>query len=201
MTRKRHRYSTRAIAIVGIVLALTAGSGLAAAVGPAGASDAPAPAVDGNGDVAVTLAEAPDGIQRYNVTVSLDSASGTTIESASAGDINGFEVRSQTDDSITFRAADLGENVSAGASDVSLGTISLAGGDASDAEFSVTTHDFRNDESEQIDPDLSVGQPETGGSGATGGGLTDSLPGTPVVWAVGAVGFTLVVGALVVLRR
>lgn len=193
--------TTRATAIVGIVLALIVGAGTVGAAGPADVSDRTA-AVDGDGGVAVTLPEAPDGVQRYNVTVALDSPSDARIENASAGDVKGFQVRSQDSSSITFRAADLQEEVQSGATDVSLGTVALSGADPADAEFSVTTHDFRNDESEQIDPELSV--EAAGGSGAGGGGfggLTETLPGSPIVWALGALGFTLLVGVLLAWRR
>lgn len=204
--------------IVGIVLALVGAAGLATAAGPADGGDRTAalddghpaqagqPAVGDQSAVAVTLDQAPDGVQRYNVTVRLEGPEGASLESASAGDVEGFEVRSQSDEAITFRAADLAENVQSGATDVSLGTVTVAGTGGESPDVTVATHDFRNDDSEQIDPSLSTeaasvdgGNAAAAGGGA-GSGLADTLPGTPMVWAVAAVGFVAVLAVVAALR-
>lgn len=206
------RAAVGATMIVGIAIALAVTAGLATAAGPADGSERTA-AVDGQSAVAVTLEEAPAGVQRYNLTVDLAGPDGARIESARAGDVEGFEVRSQTDDSITFRAADLAQNVQAGAADVTLGAVTVAGTDGDDPDVTVTTHDFRNDESEQIEPSLTVepasvgdGSPLAGegpgasDGGGSGSGLADALPGTPVVWALGAAGLTVLLAVVAAWR-
>lgn len=176
---------------------LIVGLGVAApAAASADVSDRTAQ-VEGQSSAPVTLDDAPDGVQRYNLTVTLESPDGATIESASAGDVEGFEVRSQSDDAITFRAADLAENVEAGATDVTLATVEFAGGDGGTPTFDVTTHDFQNDEGEQIQPTLSV----DASGGGSADGIAEMLPGTPIIWAIGALALTLGGGILVAWRR
>lgn len=214
-------YQRRATVLVGIAIALIVGTGVATAAGTADvsdrtasidASDQPA-AVDDESAIAITLGDAPDGVQRYNLTVELTGPADARIVNVTAGDVEGFEVKSNSDDAVTFRAADLAENVQAGASDVTLGTLKVAGAGDSQPDLTVTTHDFTNDNSEQIDPQLStesvsldrVSEIEgtNGGDGGGSGGSapTDALPGTPLIWAGAALGFTVVVGIIVAWRR
>lgn len=187
---------TRTTVLVTLALAVlvgTATTGVAADVG----GDRPAQ-VDGGTEVPVVLEDAPDGVQLYNVTVTLEGPSGASIESASAGDIEGFEVRSLSADAVTFRAADLGENVQPGASNVELASITVSGAEEGEVDLSTTVHQFENDEGDTIEPPLTL--QSTGGGGPVSD-ITESLPGSPVLWAVGALVLTMAIGMMVALRR
>lgn len=196
--------------LVSIVLALTVTAGVASAAGTLSTSDQTV-AVDEQTQVAVTLDDAPDGVQRYNVTVRLENGDVGTIESASAGDVGAFQVRSQADDYITFRAADLSQNVQDGASDVTLGAITITATNPGTSKLTVTVHDFRTDDSEQMNPSVTAGTLTAENDGTSGvdqpGGsrgvslqrLTALLPGSPPMWAAG--GSAIVLLLLVVLFR
>lgn len=185
-------HAGRIALLIGIALTLAVGVGAAAETGAIAVSNGTATTDDG-AEVDLSMAEAPNGLQRYNVTVHLENPDVATIESASAGDIEEFQVRSTTEDSITFRAADLSESVQPGATDVALGTVTLEGSNAGSSELTVTVQDFRTDGGEQSDPTVSGGsftvQKGTGASdGEQSGSLGDlasSLPGPPLAWAAG----------------
>lgn len=190
------RTHTRRIALLlGIALALAVGAGAVAAAGGITVSDETATAGDRT-EVVVSMPEAPDGLQRYNVTVHLENAEIAMPASAAAGDVEGFQVRSTTEDSITFRAADLSESVQPGATDVTLGTITLEASNPGSADLTATVHDFQNDDGEQSEPAVSGGTVTVQGGGASGDGslqqVASNLPGPTLAWAAGAVALALV---------
>lgn len=191
------------VLVVGLAVALSLGPGVAAAANTVAVDDVTASAGD-EAAVVVTLDGAPDGLQRYNVTVGVSNADVATVESASAGDVEAFQVRSRAADSITFRAADLSESVEPGASNVTLGTVTLSTRDPGTAELVVTVHDFRTDEGEPLQPStsrgtLAVERSDTAAGDLPGGSLP-GLPGPAIGWAVGAV-LVIVSGGIALRRR
>lgn len=187
---------TRIQLLLGIAIAVAVSTGLAAAqASTLVVGDATAP-VDGQTTVPVSLEEAPNGLQRYNVTVRLDDPTVASMEAASAGDVEAFQERETGDDAVTFRAADLSEDVQPGATDVTLGTVAIRGADPGSTTLHATVHDLRNDDGEQVRPSVSAGTltVESEGANLDSGGTVDELrrlgsrlPGPAVAWAVGAV--------------
>ncbi|MCU4801809.1 hypothetical protein OB920_15625 [Halobacteria archaeon HArc-gm2] len=160
------------VVLVSIVLVPALASGLAVATGPLGGTDRTV-GVDERTRIPVTLDEAPAGIQRYNVTVRLENDDVAAIESASGGDIGAFQVRSRTADSVTFRAADLGQTVQPGATNVTLATVTVRSTAPGMSTVSYTVHDFRTDDSEQVSPAVQDGTLTVRSDGGDGGDDSD----------------------------
>lgn len=176
-------------------------------------------ATDDASTTTITLDAAPDGLQRYNVTVAVDDPSVASIDAVEPGDVGAFQVRSQSETAITFRAADLGETVEPGASDVSLGAVTVAGSEQGTTELTATVHEIRGDDSAPRQPAVEAGTlTVTGEDGAAGGespagGAAESgplddagatLPGPPIAWIGGglaALAIAILAAALVVRRR
>lgn len=204
-------HTTIRLLLVGTVVVLTAITGVAAGANALDVEDSTA-SVDERTQITVSLDQAPDGVQRYNLTVALGDSSVASIESAAAGDVEGFQVRSRTDDAVTFRAADLSEGVEPGASDVTLGTITLATTTPGTSSLTVSVHDFQNDDGEQITPSVNDGTLTVQGGAAAGDGAgpgpvgwldrhTAGLPGSGVLWAGAVAGVSAVIGTAAIVRR
>lgn len=200
--------TTQTALLIGIAITLSLGIGVAAAASGLGVSDESAPAGEQT-EVHVSLEDAPEGLQRYNVTVHLENGDVATVESAAAGDVESFQVRAKEDDAITFRAADLAESVQPGATDVSLGTVRLSTTNPGTSSVSVTVHDLRTDEGEQVRPSTQAGT-LTVRDDATAGddgqsdsrrGLSSRLPGSPTVWAGGGAVLVAVLVGIALGRR
>jgi hypothetical protein len=100
----------------------------------------------------VTVDDLPNGVQTYNITVSLSDASVATVAGAEAGDVGGFQVRSSTDSSITVRAADLAEAVESGSSDVVLATVELTNTAQGQTDVDVGVNTFTDDNGNSVNP-------------------------------------------------
>jgi hypothetical protein len=120
--------------------------------------------------VPVTLSAAPEGLYQYNVTVSLNSTSSATISGATNGTMpdevsiagqtgNSFQVRSQSQSSITFRQVDLNDNVPTGTnSQVVLGYVLVdTTGTEGDVNADLTVHTLQNDTQDPIPNNADAG--------------------------------------------
>jgi len=175
----QYKRNTATAVLVSIVLASTLAMGVSvAAVSVNGGTQTVG--VDEQTQIAVTLEGAPDGVQRYNVTVSLADSDVAEIESVSAGDIGAFQVRSQTRDSVTFRAADLSESVQAGQTNVTLGTLTIRSTAPGTSAVRYTFHDFRTDDSEQITPTVTPDAVTVHSDDDDGATQQQAVGGTPV---------------------
>lgn len=199
--------TTQTALLLGIAITLALGIGVAAAASGLGVGDQTAQ-VGEQTEVPVSLEGAADGLQRYNVTVHLESEDVATIESAAAGDVESFQVRASDDDSITFRAADLAESVQPGATDVTLGTVTLATTSPGTSTLSVTVHDLQTDDGEQVRPSTQAGTLTVRDDAPAGDdGRSDSLgglsrlPGSPTVWAAGGVVLVAILVGIAIGRR
>ncbi len=81
------------------------------------------------------------------MTVTLDNASVATIDGVSAGVVGGnaFEVVEQTDETVTFRAADFADSVQPGDESVVLGEITFTNTTGGESGLSVSTEDLVGD--------------------------------------------------------
>ncbi len=109
---------------------------------------------DGSTEAALTLAEAPDGVSGYDLSVAVSDTGVATIEEIATG--SGFtspgDSTSVTDDgsSATLSAADLSESVEAGASDVTLGALTLDAQGQGDVEVSVSVDEMDDDNGQAV---------------------------------------------------
>jgi PGF-CTERM protein len=117
--------------------------------------------------VDVTVDELPDGLQTYEVTISLDDPRVANVTGGRPGDVrgDGFSVVSRSADSITLRGADFEDRVQPGAGSTRLGTVLLNDTYGGTSDISVTVSTMRNDNRSQVNFTTSAGEIEvTGGT-------------------------------------
>ncbi|WP_226021757.1 cellulase family glycosylhydrolase [Halomicrobium salinisoli] len=113
-------------------------------------------AIDAGGETTATvsLAEAPDGLSGFDLTVSVADTSVATIQSASTGDAVsavGDEPQPSSDgSSVTLSGADLSESVESGATNVVLATVTLAGREAGQTEVTVDVGSLQNNAGSEV---------------------------------------------------
>lgn len=162
-------------ATVAVAVALAATAAGTAVVGAQ--SDGPVLAVgDATVDpgetaqVAVTLDEAPKGVSGFAVNVSVADPSVATLTNVSLGE--GFEspggTTGITDDGSTvyMEAADLGQNVESGATDVTLATLTVRGEADGETALEASVTGVDNDNGNATEPvvengNLTVGDEQT----------------------------------------
>jgi hypothetical protein len=106
----------------------------------------------------VSLSSAPDGLKRYNVTVSLTNGSVGDVGTVGSGDLPNFEVVSRTDDSVTFRAVELfGNQVGSGATDVLLGSVTVNETSVGATDVDVTVNGMVDGNDAEMDPAVDGG--------------------------------------------
>lgn len=108
----------------------------------------------------VTVDSLPNGLQTYNVTVSLDNGTVGNITGTSANAISGraFQVVNQSQNSVTFRASDLAGQVQSGASNINLATVDIAATTEGSSGISVTVNSLTNDNGNAVGPAVNNGQ-------------------------------------------
>lgn len=106
----------------------------------------------------VTLSQVPDGLQTFEITVSVDNGSVAQIGAVTAGAIGGnaFEVTDKNATSVTFRAADFAGAVQSGDGLVRLATLELVETAAGNTSFSVQVTELTSDNSEAIESSIST---------------------------------------------
>lgn len=112
------------------------------------------------GAVRITLSEAPDGLQTYQVTIELDDPRVANITGARPGEIrgDGFSVVSQSSSSITLRAADFNDKVQSGAREVNLGTVVFNETFGGRSDVTVTVDTLRDDNNSVFEASTSSGE-------------------------------------------
>jgi hypothetical protein len=136
--------TTTRIAAVGLAL-LLATSVLAFAPTAVAQSNQTTTTID------VTASELPDGLSGANITVAVDDASATTITDVTVSDqfdLSRSEVASDGA-SATFQLVDLNETVNAGASDVTLATVTVESS-SEDPSLSVAHDNIDDDNGEAV---------------------------------------------------
>lgn len=109
-----------------------------------------------NATATIELSSTPNGLQKYNITVSVAGATDTNISDIKAGDISGpeFQIVNQPADeqSVTFRAADLSENIGRNAGAVTLATLNLTNRSVTENDISLSIHALTDDDGNEISP-------------------------------------------------
>jgi len=104
----------------------------------------------------VTLSETPNGLQTFEVTVTLDNTSVATVDNVSAGAVGGnaFEVVEQTDETVTFRAADFADSVQPGDESVVLGEIAFTDTTGGESGLSVSVDDLTGENGSAVPAEI-----------------------------------------------
>jgi hypothetical protein len=153
MHARKSKLLTLTLAAVVVASAASAGVGsVVAQTTPTVSVDDGTVGVGASTTVDVTADDLPNGLQTYNLTVTVSNGSVADVGAVRDGDVGGIQVRSRTDDSVTFRAADLGFAVGPGASDVVLATVELNGTAAGQADLRVTVNEFTDDDGTDVAP-------------------------------------------------
>ncbi|WP_237561701.1 hypothetical protein [Halorubrum halophilum] len=209
-----------AVALAALAL-LGAGAGLATAQtdGPAvSVTDADLSA-SGTATVDVVLTSAPNGLAGYNIDLTVDDPNVAHIESASYPDRFDLTTDPAVGDegrTVTLEAADMGSTIDAGASDVTLATVEIAGDAPGEAELAVEPQQVDTNDGDRIQPAAQAGAlTVTGDSSASAtesadppsagpvdelGGSADALP-TDALALLGALVAIVALSALAVARR
>jgi hypothetical protein len=115
--------------------------------------------------VDIVLTSAPDGLAGYALELTVEG-DGAAVEGASYPDAFGLTSQPKIADdgtSVTLEAADLGENVQPGATEVVLATVELNGEAAGEAGLSVDVVQFDTDGGGQMSPTTEAGTVTVGG--------------------------------------
>ncbi|WP_247731656.1 hypothetical protein [Halovivax limisalsi] len=131
--------------------------------------------------VPVVLTQAPDGLAGYDLTLTIDGESGASFEDATYPDAFGLTTDPVLDadgQSVTVEAADLDDEIAAGAEDVALATIEVSPPKSGDIAIQVTDAKVDADDGSAIDvrPDTGTVSVERAGDGrspGSSGGPTD----------------------------
>ncbi|MYL15988.1 hypothetical protein GLW36_04900 [Halorubrum terrestre] len=150
-----------AIALATLAL-LGAGAGLAGAQ-----SDAPAVSVSdaelspsGTATVDVVLTSAPNGLAGYNIDLTVADPEVAHIESASYPDRFDLTTDPAIGDAgrtVTLEAADVGSTIDAGATDVTLATVEIAGDAPGEAELAVDLRQLDGNDGDRLTPAAQAG--------------------------------------------
>ena len=225
-TPPRSTVTVLAVALAGLaaLALLGAGAGLATAQ-----ADGPTVSVtdtelspSGTATVDVVLTSAPNGLAGYNVVLTVDDPDVVRIESASYPDRFGLTTDPAIGDegrTVTLEAADTGSTIDAGASDVTLATVEIAGDAPGQAELAVDPRQVDANDGDRVRPadragalTVAADSSSASTSGARGaespstgpidelGGNADGLP-IGLVVLLGAVAAISALSALAVARR
>ncbi len=184
-TSPRPTVTYLAVALAALAL-LGAGASLAAAQ-----SDGPAVSVtdaelspSGTATVDVVLTAAPNGLAGYSIELTVADPDVAHIESASYPDRFDLTTDPAIGDAgrtVTLEAADVGSTIDAGATDVTLATVEIAGGAPGEAELVVDLRQLDGNDGDRLQPAARAGTlTVTGDSTASEGESADSPPTEPV---------------------
>lgn len=134
--------------------------------------------VDGTVTAAIELSHVPEGLAGYRLTASVGDTEVATIEGASYSVLGTTQAPAVADDgsSVELKASDTGDAVQAGATDVELGRIDLAGHASGTTALSLNVAAFDADGGAAISPTTVAGTLESRGIEAVDG---DTLPTDP----------------------
>lgn len=110
----------------------------------------------------LVLVKAPQGIQRFDLTVSIEDPRIAQVQGVRGGVISGafFQVVEQTESSVEFRAVDLNDSITAGAENLVLATVNLKGTGEGKTELNIKVNTLINDEGKRIEPAIEPGELE-----------------------------------------
>lgn len=107
----------------------------------------------------LVLVNAPEGIQRFDITVSIKDPGIAQVQGIRGGVISGafFQVVNQTERSVAFRAVDLEDQINPEAENLVLATVNLVGVKEGKTELYMEVRLLVSDEGNQLDPSIESG--------------------------------------------
>ena len=105
--------------------------------------------------VDVVLTSAPNGLAGYNLELSVDDPDVARIEAASYPDrfdLTTDPAIDEAGETVSLEAADMGSTIGAGATDVTLATVEIAGDAPGEVELSVEPRQVDADDGDRIQP-------------------------------------------------
>lgn len=144
------------VALVALVVAAVASAGVAGAqTTPTVEPDDATVGAGATTTVEVSLSAAPDGLAGFNLTV--EAAGDARVVDAGVDDGFGITTARAEDGTATLEGVDVGENVQSGATDVRLGTVTVRGESAGEADLSVSVRRMDDDDGERMSPATEAG--------------------------------------------
>lgn len=110
-------------------------------------------------DLNLVLVKAPEGAQRFDISISLQDPTVAKITGIQGGIISGpfFQVVSQTERFIEFRAVDLDNRINPGGKDLVLATVKLTALKAGTTRFNVVVNTLVSDKGNNLAPSIKLG--------------------------------------------
>jgi len=107
----------------------------------------------------LVLANAPEGVQRFDISLFIEDPSVAQVQGIRGGVISGpfFQVVNQTERSVEFRAVDLDDLINPESKDLVLATLNLAGMKEGETGFNVEINFFVSDKDNHLEPLVEVG--------------------------------------------
>lgn len=107
----------------------------------------------------LVLANAPEGVQRFDISLFIEDPSVAQVQGIRGGVISGpfFQVVNQTERSVEFRAVDLDDLINPESKDLVLATLNLAGMQEGETGFNVEINLFVSDKDNHLEPLVEVG--------------------------------------------
>ena len=107
----------------------------------------------------LVLANAPEGVQRFDISLFIEDPSVAQVQGIRGGVISGpfFQVVNQTERSVEFRAVDLDDLINPESKDLVLATLNLAGMKEGETGFNVEINLFVSDKDNHLEPLVEVG--------------------------------------------
>jgi len=107
----------------------------------------------------LVLANAPEGVQRFDISLFIEDPSVAQVQGIRGGVISGpfFQVVNQTERSVEFRAVDLDDLINPESKDLVLATLNLAGMKEGETGFNVEINLFVSNKDNHLEPLVEVG--------------------------------------------
>jgi len=107
----------------------------------------------------LVLANAPEGVQRFDISLFIEDPSVAQVQGIRGGVISGpfFQVVNQTERLVEFRAVDLDDLINPESKDLVLATLNLAGMKEGETGFNVEINLFVSDKDNHLEPLVEVG--------------------------------------------
>lgn len=149
----------KAIFLIGLILLVPITPVIAADTPTVSAGDTTVKSGN-DAQVGVQLDSIPNGIQDYNITISISNGEIADITDATAGDITGdqFTIVSSSSNSITVKGVDLLDSIQAGDGPVDLGTIHFTTLSEGTSTIAVEVNSLTNDNGDPLDHEIQNGE-------------------------------------------
>lgn len=153
-----HRMRAVGLAVVVVASVLTLGAGAGAAQQTSVVSAESQNVSEGtDATVNVSIDTAPNGLQKYNLTISLSNPGAADIDTARIGDFGPFKIVAQSADSVTVRAVDLNDGAPPDSGPIQLTTLELTNTTEGTTDIEITVNEVLDDDGNTVVPATQAG--------------------------------------------